>query len=61
MAAAQSREVKLAKRALDAGYRLEGTKEGYRLVHANGTLAAAAWSAPDGYGLTLDEIEIALS
>lgn len=61
MAAAQTREAKLTDKAAAAGYRLEHAKAGYRLVDAaTGTLQAADWTSADGYGLTLDEIEVAL-
>ena len=62
------RAAQLAKRAAAHGWVLQRTAagivptgRGYRLVNAvTGTLVAAEWSAPGGYGLSLDQIEDAL-
>lgn len=56
-----ARAVKLGKRAVDAGWRLEHSPAGYRLTDANtGTLVAADWTAPGGYGIDLDLVEAVL-
>lgn len=66
--ATNTREAKLSRLADGRGWRLEradgirATDGGYRMVDAaTGTLVAAVWSNPEGYGLTLDEIERALT
>lgn len=57
-----STEAAVAQRATAAGLRLEQSDAGYRLVHAStGTFEAAVWTAADGYGLTLGEVEAALA
>ncbi len=59
-----AREAELATRAESRGWRLEADDggSGFRLVwQRTGTLVAADWSTIDGFGLTLDEIETALS
>ena len=56
--AASTRAAKLATQARTLGWRLEGGAAGFRLVDDNtGTIIAAVWSTPDGFGLTLDEVE----
>lgn len=57
----ESRESKLRKAAEAQGFRLE-KGNGYRLVGAvTGTLVAADWTSADGYGLTLNQVEAALT
>jgi hypothetical protein len=64
MAAAKNTDARIdtaRERAATAGMLLEVSEAGFRMVVAEtGTLAAAVWTAPDGYGLTLDEIEAIL-
>jgi hypothetical protein len=54
---------KLGKAATAHGLVLEqGSNKKWRLVDATtGTLVAADWSTPTGFGLSLDDIETALA
>lgn len=57
-----TRKADAAARAAAAGLRLEENADGYRLVDsATGTQAAAVWTNPDGYGLTLAQVEAILT
>ena len=56
------RKAKLAAKAAAAGYRLEESDGTFMLVDpTTGTWLLARWSDPGGFGLSLDEIEAALT
>ena len=60
--AVASRLAKVSKVATALGLSVESIDAGYRVVDATtGTMVAAAWTEPDGFGLTLDEVVAAIA
>lgn len=53
-------EASVRSRVEARGWTLEKAGKVYRVLDANGTVVAGAWSEPGYFGLSLDEVEAAL-